>query len=60
MARRCPVAAAVVLALATAAPAADPKDEEAIARAIKGGQAYLKAYFNPGRGPGASSSRGRT
>lgn len=51
MAPRSPIAAALVLALAGTLPAADPKHDEAVKRAIRGGQLYLKAVFKPG-GPG--------
>ena len=51
MARHSPIAVALILALSGTLPAAD-KDEEDIRRAIKGGQAYLKAiHRHAGRGP---------
>lgn len=50
MAPRTPIAAALVLALAGSV-AAEPKDkgDEAVNRAVKGGQAYLKAVYRDGQ-----------
>lgn len=57
MAPRTLLAAAFVLLLAGTAPAGDPKENEAVKRAIKGGQAYLKAWYANGM-PGVPAMPG--
>jgi len=49
MAARHPIAAALILALAGTAAAGDPKEDEAIKRAVRGGQGYLKEVYRGGQ-----------
>lgn len=49
MAPRIPLTAALVLVLAGAAAGGEPKEDEAIKRAIRGGQTYLKAVYKDGQ-----------